>query len=842
MKHNTTYVNCNTGFISCVRYILNDTRNGFRGMVFIALVVGLTINAFAQTPDWEWAKSGGGSNSDISYSIAAYVNGNCFVTGYFYSPTITFGSITLTNNGGADMFVVKYDNNGNVVWAKNAGGSNSDISYSIAVDVNGNCYVTGIFSSSTIIFGSVTLAKNNCGYSDMYVVKYDNNGNVVWAKNVACGYSFSIVADATGNCYVTGSFGIPTITFGSITLTNNGGTDMFVVKYDINGNVVWAKGGEGDSDFDIVGNSITVDLNGNCYVTGEFNSPVITFGNITLTNTSGDDNDMFVVKYDNIGNVMWAKSAVGSYYDIGNSIATDMSGNFFVTGYFESPTITFGNITLTRTSGSSDMYAVKYDNSGNVVWARNTGGDNGAEGSSIATDVSGNCYVTGNFGCSTITFGDIILTNNGSNASHDMFAVKYDNSGNVLWAKSAGGTGSDNGYSIAVDGNENSYVTGFFSSSSILFGTTTLASGGGMDIFVAKINSITDTTKYRTFTVTSAMGAKSLSLKPKKNKPALLPTVANWRDTSVARSGGKAGMTLGIPQTDKNLAKTLGWIRFKKGSDMVKFYSVLQTDSAYNAPFDTVRKSGSNKKKRFVKELVANANSYTNPLAQEFAVFKLNMLSSQQKVTPESLYALTYVKDGNLWSGMTLYEMMKNIDTVLTYYTTKKFPDGDSAYVGSPKLESLRKTLQEINGAFDTTIALANGDSVVANQGLKFPGIIGINTVSFLKRLPTSKVFVFENGEEREKSLPNEFTLLQNYPNPFNPQTAIGFSLLAVGNVTLKIYNVLGQEVATLLNNEQMEEGMHEVQFDASRLSSGVYYYRLQAGAFTEVKKMVLMK
>ncbi|MBM4166225.1 MAG: T9SS type A sorting domain-containing protein, partial [Ignavibacteria bacterium] len=88
----------------------------------------------------------------------------------------------------------------------------------------------------------------------------------------------------------------------------------------------------------------------------------------------------------------------------------------------------------------------------------------------------------------------------------------------------------------------------------------------------------------------------------------------------------------------------------------------------------------------------------------------------------------------------------------------------------------------------------------------------------------------------------------QNYPNPFNPTTTIRFEI-PVGAIhelplqtTLKIYNVLGQEVATLLNNETMEEGMHEIQFDASGLSSGIYFYRLHAGTFLETKKMILVK
>ena len=84
--------------------------------------------------------------------------------------------------------------------------------------------------------------------------------------------------------------------------------------------------------------------------------------------------------------------------------------------------------------------------------------------------------------------------------------------------------------------------------------------------------------------------------------------------------------------------------------------------------------------------------------------------------------------------------------------------------------------------------------------------------------------------------------LSQNYPNPFNPTTAIGFSLLAVGNVSLKVFDILGREVATLLNNEILESGEHEVTFNANALPSGIYFYRLTAGEFSETKKLLLLK
>jgi hypothetical protein len=288
--------------------------------------------------------------------------------------------------------------------------------------------------------------------------------------------------------------------------------------------------------------------------------------------------------------------------------------------------------------------------------------------------------------------------------------------------------------------------------------------------------------------------------------------------------------------------KTLGWIRYKKGMNFGKMFGSLQTDSAYNAPFDTVRKSGSSKKKVFVKELALTSENYTNPLLQEFAVFKLNILSSQEGITPMGFDSLIFMNAESPFDGYSLAEIMNRIDTVLTLWKTKTLPGGISAAVGTTQLEQLRKMLNQINGAFDTTLALSLGDSVVAGVGLQFPGITPLIEVPFLQmEMPGRSV---QGKEFSQSNMKEKFTLLQNYPNPFNPKTAIGFSLLTDDYVTLKVYNLLGQEVATLLNNETMSAGEHGILFDADELASGIYFYRmnLSGGKEIQMKKLLLLK
>jgi hypothetical protein len=207
---------------------------------------------YAQAPSWVWAKSAGNAKG---HSIAVDANGNVYVTGYFESDSLTLDSITLRSAGGEDIFVVKYDSNGKVLWARRAGGSEDEYARDIAVDARGNVYVIGEFKSDGLTLGSTTLRRKGEGdffrRSDIFIVKYDPNSQVLWAKSVGGDddeYAKSIAVDAGGNVYVTGKFESDTLTFGPITLRNVGGLDIFLVKYDPNGQVFWAKSAGGSEE------------------------------------------------------------------------------------------------------------------------------------------------------------------------------------------------------------------------------------------------------------------------------------------------------------------------------------------------------------------------------------------------------------------------------------------------------------------------------------------------------------------------------------------------------------------------------------------------------------------
>ena|GEM_PF-1448946 len=451
--------------------------------LFILLLCGMATFSQEQAPDWAWAKSAGGSGDELRSSTITDIAGNVYLTGNFNSSSITFGNFTLNNVGGYDIFIVKYNPDGNVLWAINAGGSSNDMVMSISTDESGNIYLTGYFNSSTINFGSTTLT--NIGGADVFFAKYNTNGNVIWAKSVGGNNNEEangITTDAMGNVYLSGHFGSPSITFGNIVLTNSntGLFDIFIAKYDTDGNVLWAqRSGGSESDYNT---GITADTAGNVYLTGYFQSSSITFGNFTLTNNG--ETDVFIAKFDSNGNVFWAKSAGGSSYDLGTSISTDKSGNVYLAGYFNSSSITFGNTTLYN-AGGYDVFITKYNSNGNVIWTKRAGESLDDWGNSVAVDVVGNIYLNGSFESTTLIFNNIILTSIGH---MDIFIAKYDPNGNVLWAKSAGGNTDDYGRMVTTDKIGNVYLTGNFDSNTIAFGDTALNNAGANDIFITRLN------------------------------------------------------------------------------------------------------------------------------------------------------------------------------------------------------------------------------------------------------------------------------------------------------------------------------------------------------------------
>ncbi|MEN6446019.1 MAG: SBBP repeat-containing protein [Candidatus Cloacimonas sp.] len=379
--------------------------------------------------NWLWAKKVGGTSNDLGKSIAVDSNGNSYITGYF-NGIATFGTATLTSSGGDDIFVAKLDSSGNWLWAKKAGGTGTDEGNGIAVDANGNSYVTGYFGGRSATFGNTILTSSSMFFFDIFIAKLDSKGNWLWAKKVGGENDKEvkcIAVDAKGNSYVTGNFEGSAI-IGTTNLTSNGwAPDIFVAKLDRNGNWLWAKQAGGTSkDY---GYSIVVDVKGNSYVTGSFDSSNITFGTITLT--SSGYGGIFVAKIDSNGNWLWAKQAEGKVC----SIAVDANGNSYITGNFgNSPT--FGTTEL-KSSDGSDIFISKIGLPVYQVLVPN-GGEQWRTGSTMTVYWNSNISNIGNYINIQLSFDNgvnwIIMNSSPVEATlgNFSFTVPYVNSNQCL--------------------------------------------------------------------------------------------------------------------------------------------------------------------------------------------------------------------------------------------------------------------------------------------------------------------------------------------------------------------------------------------------------------------------
>jgi PKD repeat protein len=364
------------------------------------------------------------------------------------------------------------------MWAQQAGGSDGDVGHAIATDNEGNSLTTGVFYGSAS-FGSTTLISN--GGCDVFIAKSDMNGNWLWARQAGGlnnEYGNSISTDAFDNIYVTGWFQ-GTAIFGTTILSTNY-TCVYITKLDCDGNWLWARQSVVDYS-DGRSEGLAIDNNGNCYITGYYYGN-ISFGTHTLQGISIYA-DSFIAKIDTNGNWLWAIRE-GSNYDInGKDIAVDNIGNIYVTGDF-TRTAYFGDITLISNGDNySDLFVAKLDNSGSWLWAVKAGGSDVITSSCIDVDISGNCYVTGNYSSSP-SFGTISLD---GGISRDIFITKLDTNGNWEWAKKAGGTGHDYGYGVTIDSMGNVYLTGMFLLNAY-FGTILLNSNGNYDIFLGMLD------------------------------------------------------------------------------------------------------------------------------------------------------------------------------------------------------------------------------------------------------------------------------------------------------------------------------------------------------------------
>jgi hypothetical protein len=382
------------------------------------------ISKYDSLGNFIWARRYGGLMSDWGLGIGTDGNSNIYLTGYF-TDSIKFGSTEVVGAGGQDVFLAKVDSSGNLLWVKDFGGTTNEYANALTVDAVGNSYITGTFTG-TVTFGPNTLVCS--GGIDYFIAKFDPNGNCVWAReagNTLNDEGKSITLNSSGtSVYVCGYYN-GNVTFGSTALAGYSGNDIFVAKYDTSGTCTWAKrAGSSNHEF---ASAVALDKTGDLYITGNYVAAV-NFGTTTspvMIPAATGGQDIFLAKYDTLGNILWAKKAAGgSGTDNSQGIAVNQFNNPVFCGFFET-TCDFGGISKTVEGGSRDVFVTEYDNSGNIVWLKTYKGvmKSGiyASGHAVVVDNTQHTYLTGGF-LDTVAFDTITLISSG--ISSDVFLGK----------------------------------------------------------------------------------------------------------------------------------------------------------------------------------------------------------------------------------------------------------------------------------------------------------------------------------------------------------------------------------------------------------------------------------
>ena len=436
-----------------------------------------------------WVISAGGPGSDGKLGqIVVDGAGDLVVTGPF-SGNATFGGRTLTATRATGRYVAKLRaDDHELVWVVPIQGDlQVEHTSGLATDDAGNIYLSGSFSGSASFgdAGSGSITRVSKGETDIFVAKLAATGKPIWAVSAGgpgsgplatdfANHAYRVAVDkGTGQVVAAGAFR-GTISFGDTTLTASGMTDIFVARLDAGGRFLWAR--RPDSDAPREGAlGLTIDPTGSSFVTGHiisWSTPVATFGDLTPQTGLG----LFVTKMDAAGRFLWATLPPSSPTCGGHDIALDSEGN------------TYAALNVGAANGGSCVLglAAKVDPGGKPLWLRTTGGSDPCRAGSmthkLVVDSAGHATLCGAFSGSQ-QLGAKLFTAQGD---QDMFLAGLDPQGKVVWARQAGGPGTDMATSLARDREGNLYVAGSFEQTAD-FGGVRLTSQGESDLFIWKI-------------------------------------------------------------------------------------------------------------------------------------------------------------------------------------------------------------------------------------------------------------------------------------------------------------------------------------------------------------------
>ncbi len=428
-----------------------------------------TTFLFAQTA-LRWASLiGNQTNATQGEFIKTDNNGNVYVGGIFFANTQLTDSLSLVNIGSSDIFLIKYNSNGQIIWAKSFGGQSQENITGLSIDGTGNIYIAGNFKSSNLTIGTNNLSCS--GGWDGLIIKLDANSNVIWSKKeggLLDDYFTAMDCSTNGNFIISGYYNSNSLVIGTTTLTVSGSTEFnaFILKYLSDGSINWIKDIYGSGSQKIF--DATLNSAGDIIAVGEFNTTVYFGNNISLLGggITQYDKDMFLVKIGgSSGTASWAKEISGDANDSPNKVAVNSIGEIYLSGTFNSSTFNVQSVQITNTLGNQATLLAKFNSSGIVSWAQSFNTPFFIENLNFDTDnnllLSG--YYVGSIGIPNFPMP---ITN-----GYSSYFGKVNSNGNFIWLRSIPGLLS----CTDLDAIGNYYLTGMYDTQYFIVDGDTLA-------------------------------------------------------------------------------------------------------------------------------------------------------------------------------------------------------------------------------------------------------------------------------------------------------------------------------------------------------------------------------
>ncbi len=544
-------------------------------------------------------------------------------------------------------------------------------------------------------------------------------------------------------------------------------------------------------------NSTNIDNNGNVYITGYI---------ISINNNY----DFCTIKYNSDGVMLWVKTynGPGNSDDKAYAITLDKLRNVYVTGY------------TTTAAGVHNITTIKYNTNGDLQWVARYNSSGNSEATSIIVDDKSNVYVAG-------------FTTN-SSSGIDMCAIKYNSKGNQIWVNAYDGgiNGEDKAYAITIDKSNNIYITGYSTNSN---------------------NSPTISTDYTTIRYSSngdRNWVKKYNGTGNGDDKAYAITIDKFGYIYITGSSMAVNGNPYIATIKYTSSGTQNWVKTYNGSNNQGYGSGGNAIISGNDDYF----------------YVTGWNNHSLNSNADFVTLKYNLDGDLQWA---SLFNGTANND-DIAKSLTL-DNKDNIyvtgsskqsgpyGTFFHYATVKYDHSGNQQWVKTYTYNSY----EDVSNA----ISINNqGSVIITGSSMRNPANSDFATIEYSKTGTQEWVARYSNGfgypnviepEQTgvklnsenitgseinlDKQIPAEFELSQNYPNPFNPTTKINYAIPKDATVEVRVFDILGKEVSTLLN-EFKQAGNYSIEFDGANFKSGVYFYKFNSGNYTAVKKMMLVK